>query len=113
MFDENLSAVTCRDMKYQLVLQFQAESMMDFDELVVLEDLLIDKLPPHPIRSELESTASKAAFRARGIRANRGPGGTLSSRWTLTESCKGPMQTRMKGSRVLGYADRAGSSFGR
>jgi len=34
-------------MKYQLVLQFRAESMMDFDELVVLEDLLIENLPPH------------------------------------------------------------------
>jgi len=34
-------------MKYQLVLQFQAESMKDFDELVVLEDLLIENLPPH------------------------------------------------------------------
>lgn len=34
-------------MKYQLVLQFQAQSMMDFDELIVLEDLLIENLPPH------------------------------------------------------------------
>jgi hypothetical protein len=34
-------------MKYQLVLQFRAESMKDFDELVVLEDLLIENLPPH------------------------------------------------------------------
>jgi hypothetical protein len=34
-------------MKYQLVLQFQAESVQEFDELVVLEDLLIEKLPSH------------------------------------------------------------------
>ena len=32
-------------MKYQLVLQFQAESVHEFDELVVLEDLLVEKLP--------------------------------------------------------------------
>jgi hypothetical protein len=32
-------------MKYQLVLQFQAESVQEFDELVVLEDLLAEKLP--------------------------------------------------------------------
>ena len=32
-------------MKYQLVLQFQAESVQEFDELVVLEDLLVEKLP--------------------------------------------------------------------
>jgi hypothetical protein len=31
--------------KYQLVLQFQAESVQEFDELVVLEDLLVEKLP--------------------------------------------------------------------
>jgi hypothetical protein len=34
-------------MKYQLVLQFQAESMKDFNELVALEDLLIENLLPH------------------------------------------------------------------
>jgi hypothetical protein len=34
-------------MKYQLVLQFQAESMQEFDELVVLEDLLVENLPFH------------------------------------------------------------------
>ena len=32
-------------MKYQLVLQFQAESVHEFDELVVLEDLLVETLP--------------------------------------------------------------------
>jgi hypothetical protein len=32
-------------MKYQLVLQFRAEGTQDFDELVVLEDLLIENLP--------------------------------------------------------------------
>ena len=32
-------------MKYQLILQFQAESVQEFDELVVLEDLLVKKLP--------------------------------------------------------------------
>jgi hypothetical protein len=32
-------------MKYQLVLQFQAESVQEFDELVALEDLLVEKLP--------------------------------------------------------------------
>jgi hypothetical protein len=32
-------------MKYQLVLQFQAESVQEFDELVVLEELLVKKLP--------------------------------------------------------------------
>ena len=32
-------------MKYQLVLQFQPESVQEFDELVVLEDLLVEKLP--------------------------------------------------------------------
>lgn len=32
-------------MKYQLVLQFQAESLQEFDELVVLENLLIEKPP--------------------------------------------------------------------
>ena len=31
-------------MKYQLVLQFEAVSMEDFDRLVVLEDQLIEKL---------------------------------------------------------------------
>src|SRR5258708_25345840 len=34
-------------MKYQLVLQFQAQSVQDFDELVVLEDLLAENLPLH------------------------------------------------------------------
>jgi hypothetical protein len=33
-------------MQYQLVLQFRAGSTLDFDELVVLEDLLIENLPP-------------------------------------------------------------------
>jgi hypothetical protein len=32
-------------MKYQLVLQFQAESVQEFDELVLLEELLVKKLP--------------------------------------------------------------------
>jgi hypothetical protein len=32
-------------MNYQLVLQFRAESVQEFGELVVLEDLLIEKLP--------------------------------------------------------------------
>ena len=32
-------------MKYQLVLQFQAEGVQEFDELVVLEELLVEKLP--------------------------------------------------------------------
>jgi hypothetical protein len=32
-------------MKYQLVLQFRAASTHDFDELVVLEDLLVENLP--------------------------------------------------------------------
>ena len=31
--------------RHQLVLQFQAESVQEFDELVVLEDLLVEKLP--------------------------------------------------------------------
>ena len=34
-------------MKYQLVLQFQAESVQEFDELVVLEELLVENLPLH------------------------------------------------------------------
>ena len=34
-------------MKYQLIIQFQAESMQEFDELVVLEDLLVENLPLH------------------------------------------------------------------
>ena len=34
-------------MKYQLVLQFQAESVQEFDELVVLENLLVKNLPSH------------------------------------------------------------------
>jgi hypothetical protein len=34
-----------RHMKYQLVLQFQAESVQEFDELVVLENLLVETLP--------------------------------------------------------------------
>ena len=34
-------------MKYQLLLQFQAESMKDFDELVVHDYLLNENLPPH------------------------------------------------------------------
>ena len=34
-------------MKYQLVLQFQAQSVQDFNELVVLEDLLAENLPLH------------------------------------------------------------------
>ena len=33
-------------MKYQLVLQFRASSTEDFDDLVALEELLIEKLPP-------------------------------------------------------------------
>jgi hypothetical protein len=32
-------------MKYQLVLQFQATTEADFDELVILEDALIENLP--------------------------------------------------------------------
>jgi hypothetical protein len=32
-------------MRYQLVLQFQAETVEEFDELVVLEDLLVENLP--------------------------------------------------------------------
>jgi len=32
-------------MRYQLVLQFRAESVQEFDELIVLEDLLIENLP--------------------------------------------------------------------
>ena len=31
-------------MKYQLVLQFEANTMDDFDQLVILEDKLIDEL---------------------------------------------------------------------
>jgi hypothetical protein len=31
-------------MKYQLVLQFQAESVQQFDELAVLEDLLVEEV---------------------------------------------------------------------
>ena len=38
-------------MRYQLVLQFQAKSVQEFDELVGLEDLLVDNLPSH---SEVE-----------------------------------------------------------
>jgi hypothetical protein len=34
-------------MKYQLVLQFEAESLQEFDELAVLENLLIENLPSH------------------------------------------------------------------
>jgi hypothetical protein len=34
-------------MKYQLIIQFQAESVQEFDELVVLEDLLVENLPLH------------------------------------------------------------------
>jgi hypothetical protein len=34
-------------MKYQLVLQFQAESVQEFDELVALENLLVETLPLH------------------------------------------------------------------
>jgi hypothetical protein len=36
-------------MKYQLVLQFQAESVQEFDELAVLEDLLVENLPSHSV----------------------------------------------------------------
>ena len=36
-------------MKYQLVLQFQAERVQEFDELAVLEDLLVENLPSHPV----------------------------------------------------------------
>jgi hypothetical protein len=36
-------------MKYQLVLQFQAESVQQFDELAVLEDLLVENLPSHSV----------------------------------------------------------------
>jgi hypothetical protein len=32
-------------MKYQLVLRFQGESVQEFDDLVVLEDLLVEELP--------------------------------------------------------------------
>lgn len=39
-------------MRYQLVLQFQAKSVQEFDELVGLEDLLVDNLPSH---SEVEA----------------------------------------------------------
>jgi hypothetical protein len=38
-------ARTVGGVKYQLVLQFQAESVQEFDELVVLEELLVEKLP--------------------------------------------------------------------
>jgi len=34
-------------MKYQLVLQFRAESVREFDELVALEELLVENLPLH------------------------------------------------------------------
>jgi hypothetical protein len=46
-------------MKYQLVLQFQAESVQQFDELAVLEDLLVENLPSHsvgPFRGRTENT---------------------------------------------------------
>ena len=33
-------------MRYLLVLQFHSEEIEDFDELVALEGLLIDRLPP-------------------------------------------------------------------
>jgi hypothetical protein len=36
-------------MKYQLVLQFQAESVYEFGELVALEDLLVGNLPSHSV----------------------------------------------------------------
>ena len=36
-------------MKYQLVLQFQAERVQEFDELAVLEDLLVENLPSHSV----------------------------------------------------------------
>ena len=33
-------------MKYQLVLQFEASTTEDFNDLVALEEVLIEKLPP-------------------------------------------------------------------
>ena len=36
-------------LKYQLVLQFQAERVQEFDELAVLEDLLVENLPSHSV----------------------------------------------------------------
>lgn len=36
-----------KDMKYQLVLQFDADSLSDFDSLVRLEERLIRLLGPH------------------------------------------------------------------
>lgn len=36
-------------MRYQLVLQLQAESVYDFDELAPLEDLLVRNLPSHSV----------------------------------------------------------------